>query len=344
MIRNIFISACAMLGMSFSAMAADPGSPAAAAPLDRTLRSIVNDEAHRLASLSVLAIKEGRIVYAQQFGHRFIDATNPAYSRAANADTLYRVASISKLITTIGVMRLVEAGTLSLDADISEVLGYRVRNPHFPDDAITLRMLLTHTSSLRDGGGYYWPAPARLKDALLPGGALYGSGAMWAKNAKPGAYFQYANLPWGVVGTLMERATGERFDRLMKRLVLDPLGLHGGFNPAEFSPQDLANTAVLYRKRTDVDGKEIWNPSGPWVAQVDDYSRAAPIPRAGPDYEIGSNGTLIGSGTRQGHADADERRRARRQPVPEAGNGGTDAFHAVAIRCGAQKRIERGWR
>jgi CubicO group peptidase (beta-lactamase class C family) len=287
-----------LLAMSVSGQGKEPvttkGVSTAIASLDAELTAIVQDTAYPLASLSVLAVRDGKVVYHQQFGHRLIDEKLPANSKPANSSTLYRIASISKLVTTLGVLRLVEDGKLALDRDVSEYLGYQLRNPHFPDDPITLRMLLTHTSSLRDDGGYYWESKHALKDALLPGGSLYGTGAMWARNAKPGAYFQYANLPWGVIGTIMERASGERFDRLMKRLVLNPLGLRGGFNPAEFSLADLDNTAALYRKAIEVNDKHIWNPAGPWIPQVDDYSKVAPVPRAGQDYVIGTNGTAFG--------------------------------------------------
>lgn len=267
------------------------------ATLNAELASVVNDPQRPLASLSVLAIKRGEVVYQNQFGHRYIDNLNPAKNLRANADTLYRIASISKLVTTIGVMRLVEAGTLSLDADVSQYLDWSLRNPHFPDTPITLRQMLTHTSSLRDDGGYYWEYTTPIRDVLAPDGRLYGKGAMWAKNAAPGQYFQYANLPWGVIGTVMERATGERFDRLMQRLVLAPLELRGGFHPADFSPRDLTDTATLYRKRTEINGREVWDASpgaGPWTAQVDDYRIEAPVPRAKADYVIGSNGTAFG--------------------------------------------------
>ncbi|MBL0125255.1 MAG: serine hydrolase [Betaproteobacteria bacterium] len=287
-----------LLAMSISSQGTEPdipkGASAAIVSLDAELAAIVQDTARPLASLSVLAVRDGKVVYHKQFGRRFIDEKTPANSKPANSSTQYRIASISKLVTTLGVLRLVEDGKLALDRDVSDYLGYRLRNPYFPDDPITLRMLLTHTSSLRDEGGYYWEAKHALKDALLPAGSLYGTGAMWAQNAKPGAYFQYANLPWGVIGTIMERASGERFDRLMKRLVLDPLGLRGGFNPAEFSKADLDNTAALYRKAIEVNDKHVWNPAGPWVPQVDDYRKVSPVPRAGPDYVIGTNGTAFG--------------------------------------------------
>ena len=128
------------------------------------------------------------------------------------------------------------------------------------------------------------------KDAPTFAAAACSASPMWAANAGPGAYFTYCNLNWGVIGTVMERVTGERFDRLMRRLLQGPMGLHGGFNVSELSPQDLANLATLYRKRT-VD-TEVWDGAGPWIAQVDDYSARPPNPPAGIDkYIIGANAT-----------------------------------------------------
>ena len=288
----------ALMGVAALAIAACASSPVAhipsfAAVLDAELAAIANDADRPLASLSVLAIRDGRIVYQRQFGRRYIDNVDSSRDRPANEATLYRIASVSKLVTTLGVLKLVEDGKLALDADIGDYLGYRVRNPHFPEVPITLRMMLTHTSSLRDDAGYFWPGDVELKEFLTPGGASYGNGAMWSDKAKPGAYFSYANLPWGLVGTVMEKAAGERFDRLMKRLILDPLGLMGGYNPAELPRDRIANIATLYRKATAGD-TQIWNSSGPWIVQVDDYSRQSPVSRTRSDYEIGSNGTAFG--------------------------------------------------
>ena len=264
--------------------------------LREELRAITEDVDHPLASLSTLVIRDGRVVFEGQFGRKFIDNKTPAKDVPAHRDTMYRIASISKLVTTLGVMRLAEEGKLALDADVSTYLGWSLRNPNFPDAPITLRMLLSHRASITDEAGYYWEDKLNvdLKQVFTPGGALYGKGAVWAKNAKPGDYFSYGNLNWGVIATVMERASGERFDRLMKRVLFDPLAIRGGFNPADMDASDVAKIATLYRKRSDVNGKEIWNPKGPWIAQVDDYSKAAPISRAGPNYVIGSNGTLFG--------------------------------------------------
>lgn len=287
-------AARAVLAACLLATAAQGKEPLAwEAKLDAELAAIAQDPALPLASLSVAAVRDGKVAYERHFGRRRIDARDAAGDRPADPHTLYRVASISKLVTALGVMRLVEAGTLALDRDVSGYLGYRLRNPHFPDAAITLRMLLSHTASLRDDGGYFWGEDVALRDVLLPGGSRHGQGAMWARNAPPGAYFTYANLSFGVVGEIMESATGERFDRLIERLVLAPLGVPGGFHPADFPPAARAHVATLYRKAESVDGKEIWKPDGPWVAQVDDYAIAAPVPRASPDYRPGRNGTLF---------------------------------------------------
>lgn len=274
--------------MAIPGCASAPSSPAHAR-LDAELQAIVDDPSMPIASLSVLAVRGGVVVYERQFGNRFIDEAHPHHNKPASRDTLYRIASITKLVTTLGVMRLVEAGKLSLDADVSEYLGWTLRNPRFPDKAITLRMLLTHTSSLRDDAGYYgWPPGMKIRDFFA------GGGKMWSADAPPGAAFRYANLPWGIVGTAMERAGGERFDHLMRRLVLEPLGMGGGFEPAEFTRAQLDNLAVIYRKRSGPEDREVWNPGGPWVAQVDDYRGKRPPPRGGPGYAIGDNGILYG--------------------------------------------------
>lgn len=253
------------------AVGAAPASPYRA--LDAELAAIAGDPACPMASLSVLAIRKGKVVYQRQIGPR------QQGGEPVNAATLFRIASISKMVTTIGAMLLVEQGKLFLDADASEMLGFSLRNPYFPERPVTLRHLLSHTSTLRDTAGYSWPCATRLAD-------VFKGSVMWDDAARPGEFFTYSNLNWGVVGTMMERATGERFDRLMKRLVLAPLGMQGGYNPSEFSTAEQASLATLYRKRT-VD-TEVWDENGPWVAQVDAQIKR---PEGVDSYVVGSNAT-----------------------------------------------------
>lgn len=280
-----------LLGSTWPALAASPDGGGKALPdqqhaLDAALSAIVDDGAHPLASLSVLAIRHGQVSYQQQFGYRHVGAT-PAQNLPVTPATLFRIASVSKMMTTVGLMKLVEQGKLSLDQDVGFYLGFSLRNPHFPQQPVTLRSLLSHTSSLRDAGGYSWGPERSLRDVFTAGGDL-----MWAATAPPGRYFTYANLNWGVIGTVMEQVTGERFDLLMRRLLLDPMDLRGGYNPAAFSADDVANTATLYRKRTLE--TEAWQPQGPWIAQADDYHARVPAAPAGIErYVIGSNATVF---------------------------------------------------
>lgn len=281
-----------LLGGIWPAMATPPSSASTpvAGPqqraLDADLSAIVGDAAHPLASLSVLAIRHGKVSYQQQFGYRHLGAT-PADHLPVTPATLFRIASVSKMMTTLGLMRLVEQGKLSLDQDVSIYLGFSLRNPHFPQQPLTLRSLLSHTSSLRDAGGYAWGPERSLRDVFTAGGDL-----MWDAAAAPSRYFTYANLNWGVIGTVMEQVTGERFDLLMRRLLLDPMDLRGGYNPAAFPAEDVANTATLYRKRAP--DTEAWQPHGPWIAQVDDFHAHAPAAPAGLErYVIGSNATVF---------------------------------------------------
>ena len=180
-------------------------------------------------------------------------AADHATGRRVTADDPVRVASISKLVVALGVMRLVEAGTLDLDRDVSTVIGWPLRNPAFPDTPITLRHLLSHTSSLRDGVDYTIPYGGTVRQALANPKA-------WDAGHAPGTYFTYANLGFPVIAAVMETATGARFDALMKRLVFDPLKLDACFNWVTCSDAKVARHVVLYSetgvvRRDDLHGR-----------------------------------------------------------------------------------------
>lgn len=178
-------------------------------------------------------------------GVRTVEASGTAdlaTQRPVTANDPVRVASISKLVTAIAVMRLVEQGTLDLDADVSDSLGWRLRNPAYPDAPITLRLLLSHRSSLTDTVDYVLPLDADMQHVLADPKA-------WDTEHPPGAYFRYANFNFPVVAAVMERATGERFDLLVDRLVLKPLSIDACFNWVSCGDSAVARGVVLYRSR-----------------------------------------------------------------------------------------------
>lgn len=107
------------------------------------------DEFHA-AGLAVAVVKDGKLLYTKSFGYQNIERKAPL-----KENHIFRIASISKSFTSTAIMQLVEAGHFTLDSDFGDLVGFPVRNPKFPDQVITLRMVLSHTSSINDSQGYF---------------------------------------------------------------------------------------------------------------------------------------------------------------------------------------------
>jgi len=165
---------------------------------------------------------------------------DPQSGRAVTPDDPARVASVSKLVVAIGVMKLVEAGKLDLDSDVSRWLGWSLRNPAFPSRPVTLRQLLSHTSSVRDHDDQY---------AIALGGSVQAAMAnpkSWDLKHGPGdTYFTYSNMNFPIVGSIIERVTGERFDLWTRRNVLDPMKIDACYNWATCSDEAISRAVEL---------------------------------------------------------------------------------------------------
>lgn len=202
-----------------------------------------------------------------------------ARGRALTIDDPVRIASITKLAVALGVMRLVEQRRLDLGRDVSDYLGWPLRNPTYPDRPITLELLLSHLSSLRDEVDYAIPYGTDLRTVMADPRAF-------GADHQPGVHFRYANLNFPVIASAMERAAGERFDTLMQRLVLHPLGLNACFNWTTCNDTTIARAVVLY----EPDGRVIRDDLG-------GLRPACPVlAPAGCDlstYQLGSNGALF---------------------------------------------------
>jgi len=157
----------------------------------------------KVVGLSVAVVKKGKLIYTHSFGLKDIESNTPLTD-----DCLFRIASISKSFTATSILQLAEAKKLSLDDDISDLVGFSIRNPKFPNTVITLRMVLAHRSSINDSQGYF------TLDAINPA-----KNPNWANcyNAyEPGTGYQYCNLNYNMAGTIIEKITGERFDQYVK--------------------------------------------------------------------------------------------------------------------------------
>jgi CubicO group peptidase (beta-lactamase class C family) len=183
---------------------------------------------------------------ANSIGPIKVEGNAGVAGRRVTIDDPARVASISKMVVAIAVMRLVEQGKLDLDRDVSAYLGWQLRNPSFPDAPISLRHLLSHQSGLRDRIDYIVPLDGDLSKVL-------GNPKAWDEVHPPGTYFSYANINSPLIAAVMEGATGERFDRLMARVVLTPLGLDACYNwGAGCSEGRRAQAVTLLRPNSDL--------------------------------------------------------------------------------------------
>src|SRR5690606_11579641 len=112
-------------------------------PLDETLLSKMNEG--KIPGAAFVVVKDGKLIYQNNLG--FANITN---NKPVDDLTIFMLASVSKTMIATAVMQLWEKGLIDLDADINQYLSFSVRTPSFPDEPITARMLLTHTSAIRD--------------------------------------------------------------------------------------------------------------------------------------------------------------------------------------------------
>lgn len=169
-----------------------------------------------VVGLSVAVVKNGGIIYTHSFGLKDI-ASNTYLSD----QDIFRIASISKSFSATSIMQLIEAKKMKLTDDFSDLVGFKVRNPKFPETVITLKMVLSHTSSINDSEGYF------NLDVINPT-----KSSNWVKcynDYEPGKGYEYCNLNFNMVGTVIEKYSGERFDNYVKHHILDPLKLYGGY-------------------------------------------------------------------------------------------------------------------
>ena len=211
---------------------------------------------HPVVGLSVAVVKDGKLFYTHSFGLKNIENNIPLTD-----ESLFRIASISKSFTVTSLMQLIEKKKLSLDDDASQLMGFTVRNPRFPDKVITLRMLLSHTSSINDSQGYF------TLDVIDPA-----KNPDWEKcynNYAPGEGYQYCNLNFNMAGVILEKYSGERFDEYVVNHVLKPLQLKGGHNVNNL---DAASFATLYEYNAD-SARFIASPSAyaPRKKEIDNY-------------------------------------------------------------------------
>ena len=249
-------------------------SPATEAQLTKRLDAMLGDTGTKVPGLGVVLYRNGQEVYSHFIGSRRFLTQDGTAAEPITRDTRFRIASVSKQFSIFTLMQLVEAGKLRLDDDVSRYLGFSLRNPAHPDTPITVRMLASHTSSLRDGKVYSIPPSISVREFFTPEGRYYENGDHFAPAEEaPGSYFCYANINYGLLGTIIEAVTGERFDRYQKKHILKELDTHADYVPGNLAKRDFANLGTIYQKK---DERGHWDEFGRWYGKADDYGGQQP--------------------------------------------------------------------
>jgi CubicO group peptidase (beta-lactamase class C family) len=227
-----------------------------------------------LVSVSIVMVKDQKIVWKGAVGKSNIENGKNITTKQIQA-----LGSVSKLFTGATLLKLYEEGKLSLDDDVDKYLPFSVRNPKFPRIPITIRMLLTHSSSI---GDYQ-----ELQDSLYSSGdptmSLAGVTNKFFNNLgefyrpenfmdfEPGTAWEYSNWNFVLIGYLIEKISGQSFNDYSKEVLLKPLEMNSsGWYIKEIEKDSVV---TLYRKNNSGEIKAI-NPLYSWPGYSDGNLRA----------------------------------------------------------------------
>jgi CubicO group peptidase (beta-lactamase class C family) len=227
---------------------------------------------HDLYDADFICFKHGKIVEEVRLFH-------PAISQEDTPNIMVRIASISKLFVAIAIMQLRDKCLLQLDDSVDLFYPYKIINPYFKEIPITIKMLLTHTSSLSDTETLSVPFGETLYEIFDPKGKHYTT-SMFLKDkdepVKPGTKYHYYNTGFQLLAGIIEKLSEERFDHYIEHHILNPIGMIGSFNPNNSQIKQMIRPA--FRKD-----------QGLWKAQVDDVINMMDY----QGYVLGTNGSLF---------------------------------------------------
>jgi len=189
---------------------------------------------HHTVGACIQRFEKGRLTDCSAVGYAALEPEK----RPVTAQTVFRTASIAKMVSALLVFRLQTLGKLNVQEELSDLLGFRVRNPYHPDAPVTLAMTLGHTSSIVDSPAYF---ASFAQPQLLQ--SLVDDPEAWRKTV-PGMSFRYSNLAAGLIGCALEKRFGESMEALAQKELFQPLGVRATFDVSRLDP---AQTADSYR-------------------------------------------------------------------------------------------------
>jgi len=177
-------------------------------------------------SVVACVIENNSIIHSYSFGYQ-----NIYQLKKATLDSIYVIGSNSKVVTSTAILQLFEKGLIGLDNNINDYLPFEIVNPKHPDINITLRMLLSHQSSLGDNLGdikYYYKyinnCSKWIKERLTVDGELFRE--QYWKDYEPGQKNHYSNIGFIIVSYLVEIISGQKFEDYCQEHIFIPLEMY----------------------------------------------------------------------------------------------------------------------
>lgn len=212
-------------------LAALPATAPAQDGIDEQVDSLFG-QSQTIGGVVVVTLGD-QIVYRRCYGYQDTETLVPV-----TEDTYFRIASVTKMVSAIGLMQLRERRLVDLDADVDEYFGYRIANDYHPDTPVTLRQLMSHTAALSASADYESGLPL---ETIFSGKA---SNREYFTDRVPGSAYEYSNFGAGLAGAVMEAVTGVSVNRYMRENVFGPLSIDASYDPAALA--DPASVATLY--------------------------------------------------------------------------------------------------
>jgi len=213
------------------------GMPAAAQEMSMDERVEEVFRATKTVGGAFVVAQHGEIVYERYYGEQQKTTHVPV-----TENTYFRGASVTKLVTGIGLMKMMDEGLLDPDEDISTYLGYTVRNKRFMKTPITLRILMSHTAGLVENSSFARKASI-LSDMI---DIEKKAGSNFKKDVKPGSAYAYSNFGAGITGAIVESVTGMDVSSYMRQSLFEPLGIDAAYSATQLEEPEYI--AATYKK------------------------------------------------------------------------------------------------
>jgi CubicO group peptidase (beta-lactamase class C family) len=254
-----------------------------------------------LVGFAVAIVNKDSIVYAKGFGYANLEAKTPY-----TINTIQPIASISKTLLGVALMKAQEMGKLNLNDNINDYLPFKIYNPNFPNEKITIQQLANHTSSIIDGNQYdrayvfkdqippfYNNLPDETKQELKEAVDLfnrnewmplsdfienqYSQNGIWYSKENfstnlPGRTYKYSNMGANIAAYIIDLVSGESYIEFVQKHILDPLQMtKSGWPSKNYQPSNVS-TLYWYGYPTPVYEQITYGDAG-FMSSITDFSK-----------------------------------------------------------------------